>query len=79
MAVIAVEKQTVTIPELARILGLNTEYVRRELIGRNRIRHLRLSRRMIRVPASAVQEFLASNSEHVPTQRATDAADCVSV
>jgi excisionase family DNA binding protein len=71
MALETIEKQTVTVSELARILGLNVEYVRRELIGRNRIRHLRLSRRTIRIPVSAVREFLDS-------ERRTDRGEGVS-
>ena len=59
---VAVERQAFTVPEVARVLGMSTDYVRRELIGKNRIRHVRLGRKMIRVPASAVQEFLASSS-----------------
>jgi len=57
-----VERQAFSIPEVARILGMSTDYVRRELIGRNRIRHVRLGRKMIRISAAAVEEFLASDS-----------------
>lgn len=49
-------------PEIADILRTTPAYVRRELIGKNRIRHIRITKKMIRVPLSAVAEFLAGDS-----------------
>ena len=59
MEVPSPEKQVFTVPEIAEILRTTPAYVRRELIGKKRIRYIRVTKNIVRVPVSAITEFLA--------------------
>lgn len=49
-----------TVPEVARLLRVSQDHVRRNLIATGRLGHFRAGkRRLIRIPANAVREFIA--------------------